>query len=121
MKEDIDLNYFIKLFLEKKKIIFTIIAAATTISIIYALTATKYYKSYAYILPPQTKYIQALNVVDVDGDLISQETSPLKPVDIYTAFVMNIQSRKYQREYFFNTICQRIKYGYFQFIKINIW
>jgi chain length determinant protein (polysaccharide antigen chain regulator) len=104
MKEDIDLNYFIKLFLEQKKIIFTIIAVATTISIIYALTATKYYKSYAYILPPQTKYIQALNVVDVDGDLISLKTSPLEPVDIYTAFVMNIQSRKYQREYFFNNV-----------------
>ena len=67
MKEDIDINYFIKLFLEQKKIIFIIVAAAVTISVIYALTATKYYKAYAYILPPQTKYVQALNVVDADG------------------------------------------------------
>ena len=69
MKEDIDINYFIKLFLEQKKIIFIIVAAAVTISVIYALTATKYYKAYAYILPPQTKYVQALNVVDADGDI----------------------------------------------------
>ena len=101
MKEDIDINYFIKLFLEQKKIIFIIIAAAVTISVIYALTATNYYKAYAYILPPQTKYIQALNVVDSDGDLISQE-KPLKPVDIYNSFIRNVQSRKFQREYFFD-------------------
>ena len=66
-----------------------------------SLTATNYYKAHAYILPPQTKYIQPLNVVDSDGDLLSQEV-PLKPNDIYTSFIRNIQSRKFQREYFFD-------------------
>ena len=104
MKENIDLNDFIKLLLEQKKVIFKIIITAIIISVIYALSATKYYKAYAYILPPQAKYIEPLNVVDVDGDLISQEPTPLNPNDIYTAFIRNVQSRKFQREYFFNNI-----------------
>jgi len=104
MKENIDLNHFIKLLLEQKKVIFSIIIAAIIISVIYALSATKHYKAYAYILPPQTKYIQPLNVVDVDGDLISQKPVPLEPGDIYTAFIRNVQSRKFQREYFFNNV-----------------
>ena len=104
MKENIDINNFIRLFLEEKKVIFIIFVVAVLISVIYALTATKYYKAYAYILPPQTKHIQALNVVDTDGDLLSQET-PLKPNDIYASFIRNVQSRKFQREYFFdNTV-----------------
>ena len=101
MKEDLDINHFIKLLVESKNIVFGIIATAVLVSIIYSLTATNYYKAHAYILPPQTKYIQPLNVVDSDGDLLSQEV-PLKPNDIYTSFIRNIQSRKFQREYFFD-------------------
>ena len=101
MKEDIDINNFIKLFLEEKRMVFIIFVAAVLMSVIYALFATKYYKAYAYILPPQTKHIQALNVVDSDGDLLSQDT-PLQPNDIYASFIRNVQSRNLQREYFFN-------------------
>jgi chain length determinant protein (polysaccharide antigen chain regulator) len=101
MKEDLDINHFIELLIESKNIVLSIIASAIVFSIIYSLSATNYYKAYAYILPPQTKYVQPLNIVDSDGDLLSQET-PIKPDDIYNSFIRNVQSRKFQREYFFD-------------------
>ena len=102
MKENIDINYFIQLLLAEKKTILSIISAAILISVVYALTATKYYKAHIYILPPQVKYIQPLNVIDVDGDLISGRA--VEPSDIYKDFIMKVQSRKIQREYFFNHV-----------------
>lgn len=104
MQQDLDINYFIKTLVENIRTILAIIVLSVLLSIAYALTATKYYKAYIHILPPQDKYIQALNIVDANGDLIGNRTLPYIPTDIYTAFVRNVQSRKFQREYFFNEV-----------------
>jgi len=100
MDKELDFNNFIENLLKNKNKLLFIMIASILSSIIYALSATEYYKAYAYILPPQPKHIQPLNVVDADGDLISQDSTAIKPVDVYNDFIMNIQSRNFQKEFF---------------------
>ena len=102
MTEELNITNFIENISKKRKPLIFIIATSIIISIIYSLVATEYYKAHAYVLPPESRYIQPLNVVDVDGDLISKDGEAIKPADVYNNFIMNIQSRKLQREFFFS-------------------
>ena len=102
MTQEINIDSFLQNISKKRKTLLLIMIASIAVSVIYSFTATEYYKVSAYVLPPESRHIQPLNVVDVDGDLISKDGEAIKPVDVYNNFIMNIQSRKLQREYFFS-------------------
>lgn len=100
MNEDINISGFFRKAEDHKTILYTIILASFFISIIYSLTATELFRAKAYMIPPQPKHIQALNVVI--GDNRQLRGDDLKSVDVFRVFVINLQSRKYQRKFFFD-------------------
>ena len=104
MTEELNIDNFLQNISKKRKSLLLTMVASIAISVIYSLIATEYYKAYAYILPPESRHIQPLNVVDVDGDLISKDGEAIKPVDVYNNFIMNIQSENFKVIYNFLTI-----------------
>ena len=98
---DHNMNNLIDLIVDRKKIIIAIIATSILISVIYALTATPLYRTSIYIIPPQDKDINALNVIDKEGKRLINDYL-IRPQDVYTKFMVKAQSRKFQREFFFN-------------------
>ena len=68
---------------------------------IFALTATPLYKTSIYIIPPQEKDINALNIKERNGQSFLTSDDQIKSQDVYNMFMVNAQSRKYQRDYFF--------------------
>ena len=98
---DHNMNNLIDLIVDRKKIIIAIIATSILISVIYALTATPLYRTSIYIIPPQDKDINALNVIDKEGRRLINDYL-IRPQDVYTKFMVKAQSRKFQREFFFN-------------------
>ena len=96
-----NINNFLDVVVERKKIIIGIILAALLTSVLYAFSETKIYKTSIYIIPPQEKDVNALNIIDKDGKSLTAE-SRIRPSEVYNIFMVNAQSRKYQRDFFFS-------------------
>ena len=86
--------------IQKKTILIGIIAISFILSIIYAFKKEETYKAQAYLIPPESRYTQPLNVFLDDGYRLSREE--ITPSNVYRVFMLNLQSRKYQRKYFFD-------------------
>ena len=97
---DKNINNFIDTVVERKTIILSIILFSILSSLVYAFSATNLYKTSIYIIPPQAKDINALNIKDKDGNKLTADEQ-ITPHDVYTFFMVNAQSRKYQRDFFF--------------------
>ena len=80
------------------KIISAIIIANIIIAVSYALTAPEVYTARAYILPPENKYIQNLNL---SASEVGNTKRDYTVREVYPLFINNLQSRKYQRKFFF--------------------
>ena len=78
---------------KKKSILIGIIAASFIFSLIYAFNKEETYKAQAYLIPPESRYTQPLNVFLDDGYRLSREE--ITPSTIYRVFMLNLQSRKY--------------------------
>ena len=63
-------------------------------------TAQQYFKATAHIIPPNEKSVQALNVI-FEGNLIFKTKGTVQTDQVYRKFVLNVQSRKLQRKFFF--------------------
>ena len=92
---NIDIWQLIK---DNKNMLITIIIANIFVAIFYALNATKTWTAKAYLLPPEDRHVQALNIAA--QEVVSSNYS-FSVREVYPVFIRNIQSRKYQREYFF--------------------
>ncbi|GIS31976.1 MAG: hypothetical protein Ct9H90mP3_7720 [Flammeovirgaceae bacterium] len=100
MSEEINLSSIFDRIIQKKNILIGIIAASFIFSLIYAFNKEETYKAQAYLIPPESRYTQPLNVFLDDGYRLSREE--ITPSTIYRVFMLNLQSRKYQRKYFFD-------------------
>lgn len=81
------------------RVISAIIIINIIIAISYAMTAPEVYTAKAYILPPENKYIQNLNLSASEVGNTKQDYTVR---EVYPLFINNLQSRKYQRKYFFD-------------------
>ena len=112
MSEEINLSSIFNRIIQKKSILLGIIAASFILSIIYAFNKEETYKAQAYLIPPESRFTQPLNVFLDDGYRLSREE--ITPSTIYRVFMLNLQSRKYQRRYFFdNNFLKPIRYFVF--------
>ena len=68
------------------------------IAVVYALNAPEVYTAKAYVLPPENKYIQALNLSASEVGNTKREYTVR---EVYPLVINNLQSRKYQRKFFF--------------------
>ena len=100
MSEEINLSSIFDRIIQKKSILIGIIAASFILSVIYAFHKEETYKAQAYLIPPESRYTQPLNVFLDDGYRLSREE--ITPSTVYRVFMLNLQSRKYQRKYFFD-------------------
>ena len=100
MSEEINLASILDRIIQKKTILIGIIAISFILSIIYAFNKEETYKAQAYLIPPESRYTQPLNVFLDDGYRLSREE--ITPSNVYRVFMLNLQSRKYQRKYFFD-------------------
>jgi chain length determinant protein (polysaccharide antigen chain regulator) len=69
------------------------------IAVVYALNAPEVYTAKAYVLPPENKYIQALNLSASEVGNTKREYTVR---EVYPLVINNLQSRKYQRKFFFD-------------------
>ena len=97
-----NIDNFLDLISEKKNVLVGIILVSILISIIYALSATQLYKTSIFVVPAQEININPLNVKDSKGLSFTRDTQ-ITPSLAYNTFLTNAQSRRYQREFFFNT------------------
>ncbi len=81
------------------KPIIIIILVNIIIATAYALNATEVYTAKAYVLPPENKYIQALNLSASEVGNTKQDYTVR---EVYPLVINNLQSRKYQRKFFFD-------------------
>ena len=102
MNTELDLKNFIQVCIDKRKTILGIVASFFIFSIIYSLLLTENYKTYAYIIPPLEKDVQALKLSSSVLGQLDSAANPWTQKRVYDTYVRNIQSRKLQREYFFN-------------------
>ena len=100
MSDEINLTTIINRVIQNKRSMIGIIIGSLILSIVIALTQPETYKATAYLIPPENKYTQPLNVFLNDGYRLSREE--LTPTIVYRTFVLNLQSRKYQRKFFFD-------------------
>ena len=100
MSEEIDIKNFLTNFQNNKRNIIGIVVVSFFISIVYALSAQQYFKATAHIIPPNEKSVQALNVI-FEGNLIFKTKGTVQTDQVYRKFVLNVQSRKLQRKFFF--------------------
>ena len=75
-----------------------IILVNIIIAVIFALNSPEVYTAKAYVLPPENKYIQELNLTDDEGGKYRDYTVR----EVYPLVINNLQSRKYQRKFFFD-------------------
>ncbi len=80
------------------RVIVAIIIVNVIIAVSYALSAPEIYTAKAYILPPENKYIQNLNL---SASEVGNTKRDYTVREVYPLFINNLQSRKYQRKYFF--------------------
>ena len=100
MNDEINITSIINRVISNKKTMIFIVLGSIFISIIIALSQTETFKASAHLIPPENKYTQSLNVFLDDGYRLSREE--ISPSTVYRTFVLNLQSRKYQRKYFFD-------------------
>ena len=100
MSDEINITSIINRIIQNKRAMIGIILGSFILSVVIALTQPETYKATAYLIPPENKYTQPLNVFLNDGYRLSREE--LTPTVVYRTFVLNIQSRKYQRKFFFD-------------------
>ena len=100
MSDEINLTTIINRVIQNKRSMIGIIIGSLILSIVIALTQPETYKATAYLIPPENKYTQPLNVFLNDGYRLSREE--LTPTIVYRTFVLNLQSRNYQRKFFFD-------------------
>ena len=81
------------------RVISAIIIINIIIAISFAMTAPEVYTAKAYILPPENKYIQNLNL---SASEVGNTKRDYTVREVYPLFINNLQSRKYQRKYFFD-------------------
>ena len=99
MTDEINLDNFLKKIVESKNILLGIIIISFVSSIFIALSKTETFKADAYLIPPESRYIQPLNVFLSDGYRLAR--SSFTRGDVYRTFVLNMQSRRFQRRFFF--------------------
>lgn len=90
---------FLGLIKENKTALIGIIVVNIFISLLYALNATKTWTARAYLLPPEDRHVQALNIAAQE---VVSSNYAFSVREVYPVFIRNIQSRKYQREFFFS-------------------
>ena len=100
MNDEINITSIINRVISNKKTMIFIVLGSIFISIIIALSQMETFKAAAHLIPPEKKYTQSLNVFLDDGYRLSREE--ISPTTVYRTFVLNLQSRKYQRRYFFD-------------------
>ena len=100
MNDEINITSIINKIIDNKKAMIFIVLGSMLISVIIALSQTETFKASAHLIPPENKYTQSLNVFLDDGYRLSREE--ISPTIVYRTFVLNLQSRKYQRKYFFD-------------------
>ena len=109
MSKEINLITLFNRISERRRSISFIILASIIISLVYAFSQEESFKTQAYLIPPESRYTQPLNVFLDDGYRLSRDE--ITPSTIYRVFMLNLQSRKYQRKYFFdNNLGLKIKY-----------
>ena len=113
MSDEINITSIINRIIQNKRAIIGIIFGSFILSVVIALTQPETYKATAFLIPPENKYTQPLNVFLNDGYRLSREE--LTPTVVYRTFVLNIQSRKYQRKFFFDNKI----YTYFEEDNLN--
>jgi chain length determinant protein (polysaccharide antigen chain regulator) len=96
-----NIDNFLDVVMERKNIILGIIMVTILSSVIYAYSETEIFKTSIYIIPPQEGDVNALNIIDKDGKTLVNE-SRIRSHEVYSMFMVNSQSRKYQRDFFFN-------------------
>lgn len=99
MNDEISISKIVNRIKHEKKSLLLIIGLSIFLSLSYALTKEEVFKSTAHLIPPTNKYTQPLNIFLDDGYRLTQEA--ITPSKVYRTFVLNLQSRKYQRKYFF--------------------
>ena len=97
-----NINSFVDFIEKKQATLIGIISIPVIAALIYALTATEIYKTSIYIIPPQQKDINALNITTKDGRRLVSLDSEISVNEVYNTFMVNAQSRKYQRDFFFD-------------------
>ena len=100
MNDEINITSIINRVIDNKKAIIFIVFGSILMSVIIALSQVETFKASAHLIPPENKYTQSLNVFLDDGYRLSREE--ISPTIVYRTFVLNLQSRKYQRRYFFD-------------------
>ena len=76
-----------------------IILVNIIIATVFALNAPEVYTAKAYVLPPENKYIQALNL---SASEVGNTKRDYTVREVYPLVINNLQSRKYQRKFFFD-------------------
>ena len=79
------------------RVISAIIIINIIIAISFAMTAPEVYTAKAYILPPENKYIQNLNL---SASEVGNTKRDYTVREVYPLFINNLQSSNYQRKYF---------------------
>jgi chain length determinant protein (polysaccharide antigen chain regulator) len=96
-----NIDNFLDIVMERKKTVIGIILVTILGSIIYAYSETEMFKTSIYLIPPQEGDVNALNIIDKDGRSYLNENR-VRPHEVYSMFMVNAQSRKHQRAFFFN-------------------
>ncbi len=100
MNDDINISAIIDRIIDNRRIMIAILVTSLLVSVVIALTQTETYKATAYVIPPESKYTQPLEVFLEDGYRLSRDE--LTPTVVFRTFTLNLQSRKYQRQFFFD-------------------
>ena len=100
MNEEISVSKILNKIKSEIKPLLLIMGFSIFFSLFHALTTEEIFKSVAHLIPPENRHIQPLNIFLEDGYRITQEA--IYPTQVYRTFVTNLQSRKYQRKYFFD-------------------
>ncbi len=99
MSENLDIKWLLDTFKEKKRNVLSIILVFIMSSLIYALMLPNTYKAEIFIVPPQDKYVQPLNYFATQ--IAKDSLLVLEQKFIYFDFMKNVQSRKFQRKFFY--------------------
>ena len=98
MNDDINISAIIDRIIDNRRIMIAILVTSLLVSVVIALTQTETYKATAQVIPPESKYTQPLEVFLEDGYRLSRDE--LTPTVVFRTFTLNLQSRKYQRQFF---------------------
>ena len=106
--ENIDLYAMYLIIWRRKWVIITLTVVAAISSVFYALQLNYVYKAEALLLPPNTKDIQAMNVLGLQKTLAEEGRVPVSnsiyvsgitAIDVFKKFNQNLNSRSLHRKY----------------------